>query len=118
MIAATREGSMSYLKIWSIAARLSATETPWYSIGYGAWKISAGNGPNAALYGATLPVKAIAMNVRPWKPPPNAITPDRPVWARAILIAFSTASAPVDTKIVFFGVEPGALALSLSASST
>ena len=47
------------------------------------------------------------MNVRPWKPPPNAITPERPVWARAILIVFSTASAPVVTKIAFLGVGPG-----------
>jgi hypothetical protein len=50
----------------------------------------------------------MAMNVRPWKPPPNAMTPLRPVCARAILIVFSTASAPVVTKIAFFGVEPGA----------
>ena len=58
------------------------------------------------------------MNVRPWKPPPKAITPARPVWARAILMQFSTASAPVVTKIAFFGVGPGASRLSFSASST
>ena len=38
--------------------------------------------------------------------------------ARAILIAFSTASAPVVTKMDFFGVGPGASAFSRSASST
>jgi hypothetical protein len=41
--------------------------------------------------------------VRPWKPPANAMTPGRPVAARAILIAFSTASAPVVKNAVFFG---------------
>ena len=39
------------------------------------------------------------MNVRPWKPPENATTAERPVAARAIFTAFSTASAPVVTKI-------------------
>ena len=58
------------------------------------------------------------MNVRPWKPPPKAITPERPVWARAILMAFSTASAPVVTKMDFFGVGPGASRFNRSASST
>ncbi len=46
------------------------------------------------------------------------MTPERPVWARAILIAFSTASAPVVTKIDFFAVGPGASLFSRSASST
>ena len=118
MIAATRAGSMSYLKMCSSASRLSCTLTPWYAIGNGAWYTSAGNGPKPALYGATFPVSAMAMNVRPWKPPPNAITPARPVWARAILMQFSTASAPVVTKIAFFGVGPGASLFSFSASST
>jgi hypothetical protein len=58
------------------------------------------------------------MNVRPWKPPPKAMTPERPVAARAILIAFSQASAPVVTKIDFFGVGPGARRFRRSASST
>ncbi|MDR8896752.1 hypothetical protein FEP69_06145 [Burkholderia multivorans] len=56
--------------------------------------------------------------VRPWKPPENAITPGRPVAARAILIAFSTASAPVVKNAVFFGKSPGARSLIFSASST
>jgi hypothetical protein len=44
--------------------------------------------------------------------------PERPVAARAILTAFSTASAPVLTRNDFFGVLPGAAALSRSQSST
>ncbi len=47
------------------------------------------------------------MKVRPWKPPPKAMTAERPVAMRAILTAFSTASAPVVTKMVFFGKLPG-----------
>ena len=46
------------------------------------------------------------------------MTAERPVCARAILIVFSTASAPVVTKIAFLGVGPGASRLSFSASST
>jgi len=34
------------------------------------------------------------------------------------LIAFSTASAPVVRKIVFFGLAPGASAFNCSASAT
>ena len=56
-------------------------------------------------------------SVRPWKPPLNAMTAERFVWKRAILMAFSTASAPVVRKIVFFGVVPGASAFSVSASA-
>ena len=60
----------------------------------------------------------MARSVRPWKAPPNAITPVRPVCTRAIFTAFSTASAPVVTKSVFFGVLPGASAFNFSASAT
>ena len=56
--------------------------------------------------------------VRPWKPPPKAMTPERPVWARAILMAFSTASAPVLNRAVFFGPAMGARALMRSISAT
>ena len=45
--------------------------------------------------------------MRPWKAPPKAITPLRLVWARAILIAFSIASAPVENSAVFFACVPG-----------
>ena len=46
------------------------------------------------------------------------MTPGRPVAARAIFTAFSTASAPVVTSSVFLGASPGASAFSFSASST
>ncbi len=55
------------------------------------------------------------MKVRPWKLPPKAITAGRPVAMRAILTAFSTASAPVVTKIVFFSKSPGTFSFSRSA---
>ena len=56
------------------------------------------------------------MKVRPWNPPPKAITAGRPVAARAIFTAFSTASAPVVTKTVFLSKSPGTLSFSRSAS--
>lgn len=37
-------------------------------------------------------------HVRPCKPPAQAMAPARPVAARAIVIAFSTASAPVENN--------------------
>jgi hypothetical protein len=43
----------------------------------------------AALVGVVLPVIALASRVRPWKPPVNAITAERPVAARATFTAFS-----------------------------
>ena len=79
---------------------------------------SAGNGPNRFLYGVILPVRPMASMVRPWKPPLKAMTPRRPVWARAILIEFSMASAPVVTKIDFFLLGPGASSFSFSARRT
>jgi hypothetical protein len=47
-------------------------------------------------------------SVRPWKLPRKLITAGRPVKARAILTAFSTASAPVLKKIAFFSPFSGA----------
>jgi len=64
-----------------------------------------------------LPVIAIAMTVRPWNPPVKAITPERPVAARAILIAFSVASAPVVKKADLTFPVIGTSAFSRSASS-
>ncbi|MCY1534675.1 hypothetical protein D9M68_700550 [compost metagenome] len=58
------------------------------------------------------------MKVRPWKPPEKAMTAWRPVEARAILTAFSTASAPVVTKIVFLAKSPGVSAFRRSARCT
>ncbi|MNR33945.1 hypothetical protein D3C85_1516730 [compost metagenome] len=94
-MAATRLASMSYLNSFSMLAMESATDTPCSSFGNTPWYTSDGNGPKPILYGATLPVSAMPISVRPWKPPPKAMMPGRPVAARAIFTAFSTASAPV-----------------------
>jgi len=56
--------------------------------------------------------------VRPWNAPPKAMTPERPVAPRAILTAFSTASAPVVTNTVFLAKSPGVSPFSRSASAT
>ena len=56
--------------------------------------------------------------VRPWKPPVKAMMPERPVAARAILTAFSAASAPVVKNTVLAGPLNGACALSRSARRT
>jgi hypothetical protein len=61
---------------------------------------------------------AMVNKVRPWNAPVNEITSERPVAARAILTAFSIASAPVVTSSVFLGPDIGAIRLSASASST
>ena len=42
--------------------------------------------------------------------------PERPVWARAIFTAFSTASAPLFTNNVFLGNLPGVIWFIRSAS--
>ena len=60
----------------------------------------------------------MASSVRPWKPSSKARTAGRPVAARAIFTAFSTASAPEFTKSVFFGKSPGTSAFSRSARPT
>ncbi|MDT4874847.1 hypothetical protein FQZ97_1101750 [compost metagenome] len=59
-----------------------------------------------------------ANRLRPWKAPPNATMPLRPVAARAIFIAFSIASAPVEKKAVFTGPSIGTIVLMRSASAT
>jgi hypothetical protein len=64
-----------------------------------------------------LAVSDIPSSVRPWKAWSNAITAERPVCFRAILIAFSTASTPELANIVFFGKSPGVRAFRRSASS-
>ena len=46
----------------------------------------------------TFEVIVIVRSVRPWKEPSKTITAGRPVAARAILTAFSTASAPEFTS--------------------
>ncbi len=76
--------------------------TPWYGYGAGARYTSGANGPNPALYGCTLLVIVIARSVRPWKALSNTTTAGRPVAARAIFTAFSTASAPELRRIDFW----------------
>ena len=71
-----------------------------------------------ALYGCCFDVSDIAISVRPWKAPSNAITAGRPVAWRAILTAFSTASAPELKNAALFGPEIGLRATIRSASST
>ncbi len=80
---------MSALNRCSSAFNESAVVTPYSGFGNGAWNTSDGNGPKPILYGATLPVSAIPIIVRQWKPPVNPMTPGRPVAARAILIALA-----------------------------
>ncbi|MNI85044.1 hypothetical protein D3C73_1420020 [compost metagenome] len=63
-----------------------------------------------------MPVSAMPSMVRPWNEPENAMTPERPVAERAILMAFSTASTPVVKKAVFFRPSMGARRLMRSAS--
>ncbi len=46
-------------------------------------------------------MSAIVRLVRPWKAPSKHTIPGRPVTARAILTAFSTASAPELKKATF-----------------
>ena len=70
------------------------------------------------LYGCTFDVIVIASIVRPWNAASNAITACRPVARRAILTAFSTASAPELKKAARVGPENGASSPSRSASST
>ena len=55
-------------------------------------------------------------SVRPWKPPSKPITAGRPVYERANLIAFSTASVPALKNAAFAGPAIGASAHSRSAS--
>ena len=51
-------------------------------------------------------VSDIVSSVRPWNARSNATTAGRPVAARAILTAFSTASAPEFTSTLLYA-EPG-----------
>ena len=65
-----------------------------------------------------MPVSATANIERPWKAPPKAMTPLRLVYERAILTAFSIASAPVENSAVFLACVPGVSWFSFSASAT
>ena len=61
---------------------------------------------------------AIVRFVRPWNARSKTITPGRPVAARAILTAFSTASAPELTSSVFVSLSPGQSSSSRRQTST
>ena len=88
-----------------------------YSYGNGALYTSGAKGPNPNLYGFTLLVIVIVINVRPWKPLENAIIPGLFVYLRAIFTAFSTASAPLFKNRTCLSKLPGANAASFSANS-
>ncbi len=70
------------------------------------------------MYGWIFEVSDIAISVRPWNAFENAITAGRPVAARAILTAFSIASAPELKNAALTGPEIGTSAPRRSASST
>ena len=70
-----------------------------------------------ALYGCVFEVSVMDSSVRPWKPPSNAISAGRPVYARANLIEFSTASVPALKNAAFAGWRT-ARPRSSSASAT
>jgi len=61
---------------------------------------------------------AMVMKVRPWNAPEKQTTALRPVATRAILTAFSTASAPVVKKTDLTWSEIGTNPFSRSASRT
>src|SRR3989304_8316394 len=76
------------------------------------------NGPKLRLYGSIWLVSDRLMYVRPWNAPSKAMTAGRPVTARAIFTAFSTASVPEFSRIAFFARGPGASRHSVSHSRT
>src|SRR6185503_12819214 len=65
----------------------------------------------------TFAVRVIPISVRPWNAWSNATIAGRPVAFRAILTAFSTASAPALANMVLAGPSIGASAFNRSASS-
>ena len=68
------------------------------------------------MYGCVFDVRVSDSSVRPWKPPSKAITAGRPVYTRANLTAFSTASVPALKKAAFAGPAIGIDSVSRSAS--
>src|SRR6266851_1636744 len=60
----------------------------------------------------------MVIKVRPWKALSKVMIAGRPVAQRAILTAFSTASAPLLKKMAFLGKSPGASLTMRSANST
>ncbi len=83
----------------------------------GARCTSPANGPKPFLYGITLAVMAIVRFVRPWYPWSKTTTASRPVAWRAILTAFSTASAPELSSTLRLSWSPGVSRASASQTS-
>ena len=104
---ATCSGETSCLNKWLRATSASSLVTPRYGYGAGARYTSGANGPKPSLYGTTLAVSAMVRLVRPWKEWSKAITAVRPVATRAILTAFSTASAPELSSSERVSASPG-----------
>ncbi len=120
-IAATSSAATCVTNIRRSAASASpagSSPSQRYGLGNGARYTSGANGPMPALYGCCLEVSDMASSVRPWNAESNAITADRPVACRAILTAFSTASAPELKNAAFLAPEIGVTASRRSASST
>src|SRR4051794_2441076 len=117
-IAATDSGATLVRNACSSAASAAFAVTPRYSYGNGTRYTSGANGPRPALYGCVFDVSDSDSIVRPWKPPSNAITAGRRVYARANLTAFSTASVPALKNAAFAGELKGATASSRWARVT
>ena len=82
-----------------VRAAASAPLRPsWNGYELGARYTSPANGPKPRLYGIALKFIAIVRLVRPWYACSSTATPERPVYLRAILTPFSTASAPELTQ--------------------
>src|SRR5207244_858153 len=108
---ATDSGATSCFRSSSSPRSASSEDTPRNGYGAGARYTSGANGPKPRLYGTTFEVSAIVRFVRPWKAWSKAITAVRPVATRAILTAFSTASAPELTSSDFVSAVPGHVSL-------
>jgi hypothetical protein len=109
------------LSIMPIASAAAASpDRPPSRSGYdiGIRYTSPANGPKRCLYGIDFAVNAIVRLVRPWYAWSNAMTAGRPVACRAILTAFSTASAPELNSAERFSQLPGVSALSCSLTAT
>ena len=70
------------------------------------------------MYGCVRDVIVNESSVRPWNAPSKAMTASRPVYSRASLTAFSTASVPALKKAARLSPEIGTSSPSRSASST
>jgi len=63
-------------------------------------------------------VRLSVSSVRPWYPPSKQMTEGRPVYFRASMTAYSTLSAPLLVRMVFFRNVPGVISFSTSARRT